>query len=171
MAPLVESQVGVEKAKSIYKEMALVVLSRQPGKVFGDIVEDILAMLGTPISSYLHIKGKCEKNDSWNIHCMSSVDGDFTRLYLSYYYYSFLLAFGILGFLITKEKKKNVIAFKKFLKVVSPFFLMGIILTLWFSIGDGAPPNDRYALLIYYNWSLLSVELLKYNYNTGEKYN
>lgn len=47
-----------------------------------------------------------------------------------------------------------------FFRMLIPYLGMGIILTLWFSLGDGAPPNDRYALLIYLFWSLVTVGCL-----------
>ena len=39
-------------------------------------------------------------------------------------------------------------------RLLSPGFLLCVIIALWFSIGDGAPPNDRYALLHYIIWTL-----------------
>ena len=55
-------------------------------------------MLVTPISSLLNAHGKCEKGDSWNVHCMSTITPKMTAAYNFYYQYSFggLLIFGIL---------------------------------------------------------------------------
>lgn len=39
-------------------------------------------------------------------------------------------------------------------RLLAPGFLLCVIIALWFSIGDGAPPNDRYALLHYIIWTL-----------------
>lgn len=162
MAPLVEARVGKEEAKNIYREMAKVVFLHQPGKVVFDIAEDIFTMLITPISSYMHLRGKWSKNDGWNVYCMSSVDSEGTTIFLSYYHYTFmlLLAVGVLRYAIMRKKMCVKEQFHKFVSVLLPFFGMGIILTLWFSIGDGAPPNDRYALLIYIIWSLVTIGLL-----------
>lgn len=161
MAPLLEKRVGKEKAGEMEREMAWVVFSRQPLKVMGDIGEDIAAMTFTPISSMMNAYGLCKKGDSWNIYCMSSLDEALTKRYNSYYQYSFLglLLLGILmsiGAFCRKEDR----GVKRLLKSTMPFWGMGLILTLWFCLGDGAPPNDRYALLIYYNWSVFAAGLL-----------
>lgn len=158
MAPLLQTRVGKDKAEQIYREMASVVFANQPQKVLTDIGEDVLAMIATPFSSYLNTKGRCNKADSWNIYCLSSETPELTVQYNSFYHYSFmsLLVIGILICIILKVEKQELQILKLFRKLM-PCFGMCIILTLWFSLGDGAPPNDRYALIIYLSWSLVSL--------------
>lgn len=161
MAPLVEEKAGKEKAGQMYRKMAAIVFKNQPLKVLGDIGEDILAMTMTPFSSLLNAKGLCDKGDSWNVHCMSTADEPLTVTYNSYYQYTFLILFAF-GVLLTmwagvRKENRNV---GKLLRGMLPFWGMGVVFTLWFCIGDGAPPNDRYALIIYTNWSILSAGLL-----------
>lgn len=155
MAPLLEARVGHEKAEEYYLEMAKVVFEHQTKKVLLDIGEDISAMLCTPISSLLNAKKLCKKGDSWNITCMSNVTPELTKNYNLYYLYSFWYL-GVTAILqnIRFSRKKKAGYTKKIFTALSPFITMSVILTLWFSVGDGAPPNDRYALIIYMTWSM-----------------
>lgn len=161
LAPLVISRVGEDKAREVFLTMAGVVFDKNTKKVLNDIGEDIAAMFFTPVSSFLNARGRCDKADSWNIHCMSTVTPDLTNGYNTFYQVSFLILIGIGCILscyaVLRHKKRNL---KCYLKVLLPYLGMSVILTLWFSLGDGAPPNDRYALLIYFFWSLVSVGLL-----------
>lgn len=161
MAPLVEERAGKENAGRIYREMAAVVWQNQSGKVMADIGEDILAMVFTPVSSLLNAYKLCSKGDGWNVTCMSSETPLLTRTYSFYYQYTFLLLL-LLGILLSLPFRKNGVQRQlgTFLKNLMPFIGMGLLLTLWFCIGDGAPPNDRYALSIYFTWSVFTVGLL-----------
>lgn len=161
MAPLVEEKAGKEKAGEIYRRMAAIVFANQPGKVLRDIGEDILAMAATPISSLLNSYKLCKKGDSWNVHCMSTEHPELTVRYNRYYQFTFLilLAAGILRAVIGRIRGENR-KLKVLFGTLMPYIGMGVILTLWFSLGDGAPPNDRYAMLIYLVWSLITAGLL-----------
>lgn len=55
------------------------------------------------------------------------------------------------------EATKNSVKISHLLK---PGFLLCLIIALWFSVGDGAPPNDRYALLHYIIWTLWALGTL-----------
>ena len=153
MASMLEQKVGKEKAGKIYREMAKVVWKHSHWKVLKDISEDILTMAATPISSLLHYYGVVEKNDSWNITCMSQKTPELTKIYDLYYLYTLLLM--LLGNIILIAKFKYLNNLKYLLKVIMPFVVMSAVITIWFSIGDGAPPNDRYALIIYILWSMI----------------
>ena len=160
MAPLMEEKAGKEKAREMYGEMAKIVFSNQTKKVLFDIGEDILAMAATPFSSMLNAHKLCKKGDSWNIHCMSSKEPDLTKYYNYYYQYAFL-GLLVLGIFITvlKRMMHQSTGIRKSFAVLLPYIGMSMILTLWFSLGDGAPPNDRYAMIIYITWSLLGASL------------
>jgi len=159
MAPLIEGTVGREKAKEMYLTMAKIVLKHQGGKVLIDTTEDILTMFFTPFSSLLHHYNLCDKNDSWNIHCMSTATPNLTNIYNLYFHFSFLFLFMInfLYWLIYKIKRTPPNKCVTF----TPYVIMSIILTLWFCIGDGAPPNSRYALIIYVAWGVWVTLLSK----------
>lgn len=161
LAPLVIARVGEDKAREVFRTMAAVVFDKNTKKVIGDIGEDVAAMAFTPISSLLNAKGRCSKADSWNIDCMSTVTPDLTVQYNTYYQYTFLVlaSFGLLLTICAclSHRRRNLRSFVKFL---IPFAGMSMILTLWFSLGDGAPPNDRYALIIYLFWSLIVVGMI-----------
>jgi hypothetical protein len=157
MAPLVESKVGKVEARRVYKEMAWVVLRNGPLKVLGEIGEDIFAMAATPVSSLMNEKGYCEKGDSWNIQCMSTKTPTLTAYYNLYGLYLFLLLLVIAVWIVVKVDFRSM---KQFGKVLMPFIVMSLVLTLWFSLGDGAPPNDRYAIIIYITWELLVVGIV-----------
>ena len=67
----------------------------------------------------------------------------------------------VLGIFITvlKRMMHQSTGIRKSFAVLLPYIGMSMILTLWFSLGDGAPPNDRYAMIIYITWSLLGASL------------
>lgn len=156
MAPLLEERVGKGQAEKYYREMAGIVLHNQPGKVAADIGEDILAMVFTPVSSYLNYRGLCQKGDDWNVQCMSEKTPALTRNYNLYYQYLFMLmlVWGIVQCLV-RALQKTEVSMKKILGALLPYIGMGVIFTLWFCLGDGAPPNDRYAMLIYITWGIV----------------
>ena len=170
MAPLLEGKVGQETARKMYRQMAAVVFKNQTKKVLGDIGEDILAMAASPVSSLLHAYGHCEKNDSWNLHCMSTRTPALTKHYNFYYQYSFVVSI-LLGGMITvihvgKKKRQNI---GRAVSAFMPYLLFGGVLTLWFCLGDGAPPNDRYAMILYITWALLDAALWGMWQRTPEK--
>lgn len=161
LAPMLEEKCGQEKARTMYCTMARIVFENQTKKVLFDIGEDIAAMFFTPLSSLLNTKRLCSKGDSWNVHCMSSVTPNLTRRYNAWYQYTFLIL-AVMGmvcavFSVFDRKRKGL---QRLFRTLLPYFGMSVILTLWFSLGDGAPPNDRYALIIYLFWSLMSIGLL-----------
>jgi hypothetical protein len=160
MAPLLEGKVGQERAKDMYRQMAAIVFKNQTKKVLADIGEDILAMAVSPVSSLLHAYGRCEKNDSWNLHCMSTKTPSLTKNYNLYYQYSFVISIvfgGILSVIYMWKKESRNIG--RAISAFVPYLLFGGVLTLWFCLGDGAPPNDRYAMIIYIAWALLDAAL------------
>lgn len=161
LAPMVESKVGKKKAGDMYCEMAKVVFFHQTKKVLLDIGEDILSMAATPFSSMLNVHNLCRKGDSWNIYCMSSKTPKLTVFYNQFYQASFLFLI-LLGLLICIWRRNHQITSNTgaALRVLLPYIGMSLILTLWFSLGDGAPPNDRYAMIIYITWAMVGRALL-----------
>lgn len=159
MAPLLREKVGEEKAEELYKEMAAVVFKNQPGKVIFDILEDITCVIFTPVSAFLSTYGLADTADDWNLHCVSQNSETLSKIYYNYYLYTYMLLFLIsilVGVLRLARRSDQV---KKthttgISRLLVPGFLLCVIIALWFSIGDGAPPNDRYALLHYVIWTL-----------------
>ena len=123
-----------------------------------DILEDITCVIFTPVSAFLSSYGLVQTADDWNLHCVSQSSPRLSAFYYNYYLHTFIILF-ILSCLIllfrfirkagTKRSKNNSIS-----HLLAPGFWLCIIIALWFSIGDGAPPNDRYALLHYIIWTL-----------------
>ena len=159
MAPLLREKAGEDRAEELYKEMASTVFKNQPGKVIFDILEDITCVIFTPVSAFLSIYGLANTSDDWNLHCVSQNSQTFSTIYYNYYLYTFMFLFlmsiltGIVRFVRRKPQnmKKHTAGISRLL---APGFLLCVIIALWFSIGDGAPPNDRYALLHYIIWTL-----------------
>lgn len=160
MAPLLREKVGEEKAETIYKEMATIVFKNQPGKVIFDILEDIACVIFTPISAFLSTYGLVNTADSWNLHCVSQSSQMLSTFYYNYYLYTFMFLFilscilGIFRFIRQRSAAKISIKTRGIFHLLAPGFLLCVIIALWFSIGDGAPPNDRYAMLHYVVWTL-----------------
>lgn len=163
MAPLLREKAGEKKAEEIYLEMAGVVFERQPVKVCTDILEDIACSFFTPVSAFLSTRGLAETADDWNLHCVSQKSPALSRIYYMIYLYTYMLLFLCCCIIIfneyfvcirKKHGKKRIRQVVKVRKLLWPGFLLCFIISLWFSIGDGAPPNDRYALLHYIIWTL-----------------
>ena len=159
MAPLLREKVGEERAEEIYKEMAAVVFKNQPGKVISDILEDIACVIFTPVSAFLSTHGLVDTADSWNLHCVSQNSQTLSNIYYNYYLYTFMIQFllscipGIQRFVRRRSAGSNPSGTKGIFRLLAPGFLLCVIIALWFSIGDGAPPNDRYAMLHYIIWT------------------
>lgn len=159
MAPLLREKAGVARAEELYKEMAAVVFKNQPGKVIFDILEDITCVIFTPVSAFLSIYGVVKTADSWNLHCVSQSSETLSKIFYRYYLDTFMILFlaGWLILIIQRVKRAQEGRRNKHEKTISqllaPGFLLCVIIALWFSIGDGAPPNDRYALLHYVIWT------------------
>lgn len=167
MAPLLREKVGTDKAEELYKEMAAVVFKNQPLKVIWDISEDILCSFFTPVSVFLSTFGIVEMAGSWNLYCVSQNSQSLSNFYYYFYLYTFMIFFVVACVALLRKhffrkdnpegkakKKRNPASISYLLK---PGFLLCLIIALWFSIGDGAPPNDRYALLHYIVWTLWAL--------------
>ncbi len=159
LAPIVEEAVGEEEAGQVYRTMARIVWQNQPLQVIGDITEDIVAMIFTPISSFLSAFNLCQKGDNWNIECMSTETPVLTKVY-SFYYEILFMMILLYGLISRIRHTQNSEARKTFRKVIRPYTTISLIFTLWFCLGDGAPPNDRYALIIYVTWGLIELGIL-----------
>lgn len=94
-----------------------------------------------------------------NLHCVSQSSETLSKIFYRYYLDTFMILFlaGWLILIIQRVKRAQEGRRNKHEKTISqllaPGFLLCVIIALWFSIGDGAPPNDRYALLHYVIWT------------------
>lgn len=157
MAPLLRERAGEERAEEIYKEMAGIVFRNHPAKVIMDIAEDILCVVFTPVSAFLSMYGLADTADDWNLHCVSQNSVRLSNFYYQFYLYTFIILFilSVLLFLsaVILKKKRGRGRPGAVFRLLAPGFLLCVIIALWFSVGDGAPPNDRYALLHYVIWT------------------
>ncbi len=161
LAPLVIEQVGEEKAQEMYLEMAAIVFGSQTKIVLLEIMEDIACMLFTPVTACLARHITISTSYNWNLYCAETITPELTESWYVYYVHSFLVMFILAGLytLYSLIRKKS---FGEVTKKLGPGFALCLIITLWFSIGDGAPPNDRYALLHYVIWTFWAVGTLLY---------
>lgn len=173
MAPLLREKAGTERAEELYQEMAAVVFKNQPVKVVWDILEDIACVYFTPVSAFLSSLGIVNTADNWNLHCVSQISPSLSNFYYYFYLYTFMIFLGSACAALlwkffsrkmsAKRKNSGAEATKNSVKIshlLKPGFLLCLIIALWFSVGDGAPPNDRYALLHYIIWTLWALGTL-----------
>lgn len=135
--------------------MSDIVWKNMSAKVINDILQDYLTVVITPITHYRATHGlpTHPTNIGWNIHCMSLKAPELTKQYdhISFWILAAGVCLGLIlliSTLIQKEKRPY------------PFFpwvLAGIIISLWFTLGDGAPPNDRYYLIIYLIYAIIPI--------------
>lgn len=163
MAPLLREKVGETRAEEIYMEMAGIVFQHQPVKVCTDVLEDIACSFFTPVSAFLSTRGLVNTADDWNLYCVSQKSPVLSNNYYMFYLHTFMFLFLCSCIIIFyecvvykwgKHRQKQVRQSAEIRKLLWPGFLLCCIISLWFSIGDGAPPNDRYALLHYIIWTL-----------------
>lgn len=160
MAPLLNEKFGVEGARRIETEMALVVFHNQPIKILTDIFEDVFAFFFIPwtaFGSHFHL---VDSSCAWNIYCMSSAAEWLTHIYNYLFIFGYCMVFFPLS-LIFFFSDRNLRQHAIFLKL---YFAMALVLSLWFGLGDGAPPNDRYTLLMYLMWGMLT-EICFFNFS------
>lgn len=177
-APLIEERVGHDKAQEIYRKIAGTVWQMEPLTVISDISKDVLTYVCAPLSFYLSTKGKWKStNTNWNVHCLSSATPELTEACRDFYTWSltgvlivilfFCLALKIIS--IFKKRKTMMERIKINPKAfgLKSLILMNFILILWFTLGDGAPPNDRYILSLYLLYDLLLMKLVSRIYQTS----
>ena len=156
LAPKVEERVGKERASQMYREMAKVVWKNEPGKVILDTAKCFLGFLFPHTNAYLSYRGWTETNNGWNLHCWSMVTPQLSDWYFHYYTFVFgivLFAVAILVSIIRLTVLKNK-DYAHYMKKLLPYFWMAVLICAWFSLGDGAPPNDRYVTLCHLVWNL-----------------
>lgn len=160
MAPLLEERVGRDRAEKMYKDMAMTVFKNHPIKVICDIIEDFAGFVFTPTVAFVSNVGGIKTNYEWNITCCSSATPKLTKLYSMFFNFVIgILVIPIAILLCIKNRNRTII--KRFLKIIYPYFYMTILIGLWFAIGDGAPPNDRYMLIGYVTWTSFAIGMLK----------
>ena len=156
LAPRLEEAYGRERAAGLEREMARVVWERSPGTVMGDILEDIFCFVCMPFASFLFEIGAADLNKAWTIRCMSSVSGTLTQGMHSWFAYTFGLGMSLLLPLLYLRRREAA----KRAACLGSCIAMTILIALWFGIGDGCPPNDRYQLIGYVTWALLAANAL-----------
>ena len=161
MAPLLEERVGREKARQYYRVMARTVWERQSGAVLQDIGASIAIVLTMPFVHELVLDGRFTRSTAvaWNVkHCMSVTTPEYTVSYdrAGFYILLFTLAAGLLVYILDRIAGKR----RRRGFILLPFVISGVLLCLWFTLGDGAPPNDRYMLIIYVTYALWPLTCL-----------
>lgn len=155
MAPLVESRVGKEKASEYYRTMAKIVWEHDRQKVIKDTAGCVGAFIALPQAEVMTRYKMLSMNTNWNIHCMSSVDKPLTKFMYSYYLYSFCMVFCSVAFICIFLSKQ----FRRLFGRLVCLIIMSVLLALWFGLGDGAPVNDRYALIVLVTWGLMGMQV------------
>ena len=155
LAPTLEERVGKEKAEEYYRTMSDIVWKNMSGKVISDIFQDYMTVVITPLTHYRATHGLPTRptNIGWNMHCLSLKTPELTKQYddISFWILAAGVCLGLIlliASLIQKEKRPY---------PIFPWILAGIIISLWFTLGDGAPPNDRYYLIIYLVYAVIPI--------------
>ena len=165
LAPTLESRVGKEKAEAYYRTMAKIVWEKNHGAILTDIGDSFVMTMVTPLMHYLAIRGIYGKtNTGWNTHCLSQTTPELTADYdrWGFYILAILLAISLLVKIadVTAERagrKQNGGQREKGGWVLLPFILAGAIICLWFALGDGAAPNDRYTLIVFTTYGIMAA--------------
>lgn len=154
LAPIVKERAGEDKCSEIYLEIGLTILKNDFGGVVYDIVEDYISFVFTPFSSYLGLYGLCEVAASWNIYCMSAKTPYLTTFYnLIGHYIFFAILILVLISIFTNKRNRfySIIKNNIIISLILEILLRGAV----FSFPFGAPPNDRYALIVYVIWAFI----------------
>lgn len=166
LAPMVEERVGTKRASAMYREMAKVVWRNEPGKVVGDTAKCFFGFFFPHTNAYLSYHGKTETNNGWNLYCWSTKTEKLSDTYYHYYIFFFGVVLFASAIVISGLKvltpKKNPLhdaRFASYVKRLVPYIAMSALICAWFSLGDGAPPNDRYVTLCHVVWNLWMYEV------------
>ena len=125
-------------------------------KVIKDTAGCVLAFLMLPQAEYMNRHKMLEMNTGWNIHCMSHVDEALAKFMFNYYMYTFIVIFCTMSIIYLIVSRK----YRKSVGRLSCFAGMSVLLALWFGLGDGAPVNDRYALIVLVTWGMMWMLVL-----------
>lgn len=159
-APNIESKVGEDKADQYYKEITSVVMKNNGMDVIAKKIENCLWMCITPCMNYWsYVKGRLPTAIGWNVYCCEQSSVELTHFIVRVYDWVagvFLLPLSLFLRIIFR-KMEEVHSLEKGLL---PFFVMHLIVILWFVLGDGAAPNDRYILLGYAFWALYEIGMI-----------
>lgn len=163
-APVLESRVGREKAEEYYRKMAEVVWEHDADKVLLDIGGNFGMTMVSPVMHYLAVKGVYRKNNiGWNMHCLSQATPELTNVYDMFGFYILIVLLGIevvIGTIDVLLRIRGRLRGRWKLDngcPLSPFIISSFLICLWFSVGDGAPPNDRYTLIVYTTFGLMAI--------------
>ena len=161
LAPMLEERVGTERASMMYREMAATVWKNEAGKVMRDTAKCFLGFFFPHTNAYLSYHGKTETNNGWDLHCWATKTAKFTDVYYHYYIFFFgivifsiTIVLSILKLMTSKNSSLHDAGFVLYAKKLVPYIAMSALICAWFSLGDGAPPNDRYVTLCHVVWNL-----------------
>ncbi len=163
LAPMLEERVGAERASEMYVEMAKIVWKNQSAQVVADILDDFIGFEFPHVTAYKSYYGYTKTNNAWNIKCMSNIAPKLTDTYVRYYNFSIgvvLFVLAIFAFVYQALYRENKLL-KNFGKLMLPFLGMCTIISIWFSVGDGAPPNDRYVLIGHAVWTMIIIGIFE----------
>ena len=155
-ALVIRDAVGEEKASDVYRRIAETVWRNEAPTVLKEIGDDILTFAGFPFSLFVDkFTHSVQTNHAWNLSRMCSKTPKLSVFCEDFYLYSFtacmLIVAGI--YLLSPEKWK-------YRTKVGSIAVMSILVVLWYSLGDGAPPNERYVLMGIMAWEVLMVKML-----------
>ena len=159
-APMLQEKVGKDKAEEMYREMAAVVWRNNKKDVMREIWDKFKVMCFAPYYADASMKGKVISNWGW-IYYNYSLNGE--KLTGNYYNY-YNIGYGIIGLVLTivlliygLVRKSTRADMARWLKALTPYLVMLILLCLWFAVGDGDAANHRYVLIGYIMWTVLTI--------------
>ncbi|MDO4479167.1 MAG: hypothetical protein Q4B73_09075 [Lachnospiraceae bacterium] len=159
LAAIMYERVGKEQAEEMFTDMARVVWQRDKGCVIKDIVRDIAGFVFMPQRYGARVLGITTDKPrfGWNAQCFydSSRRGViWTERYFSVVFALILFPLAALVCLFSKMGRRR-------LFVLKPFLLITVLIGLWFAVGDGAPPNERYEMIGYATGCFIMLAGLK----------
>lgn len=156
LAPALEARVGREKAEEYYRTMAQIVWKHSSKAIMKDIGETTRYVLVTPLMHYMSVKGYYNKtNIGWNMHCLSSGMPEFTTFYDENAFYLLVAALAVTLIIAVGNRIRRIGRGTPLL--LWPYIIESVIICLWFTLGDGAPANDRYMLIIYVTYAIIPL--------------
>lgn len=156
MAPLLEARVGRAAAGQYYRAMAEIVWKHSAGAILSDIGESAGFIMVTPLLHYMSVNGLYSKsNIAWNMYCLSQSTPELTKLYDRWGFCLLTAALAVSLVIFIGNRVGGVRRARPFL--LWPYIIEDVVLCLWFTLGDGAPPNDRYMLIHYATYALLPL--------------
>ncbi|MBE6089730.1 MAG: hypothetical protein E7206_17195 [Clostridium beijerinckii] len=134
--------------------MTKAVFRNQSEKILFDIGKDITAFISFPITIAIDSNGYNISASDWSYTRMAEPHAITSMYYYKFAMYSFMII--MIPLFIYMWTRKGSFT-REVTRMLRPMLWASIILAFCFSLVSGAPPNPRYALIVFMCWGVAGL--------------